>query len=51
MANPIITVTEHTPTPSPDYLRRQVELNGSVVVFSTQLQNFLRGQWIVNWMR
>lgn len=24
MANPIITVTEHTPTPSPDFLRRQV---------------------------
>lgn len=24
MANPIITVTEHTPTPSPDYLKRQV---------------------------
>lgn len=22
--NPIITVTEHTPTPSPDYLKRQV---------------------------
>jgi len=22
--NPIITVTEHTPTPSPDYMRRQV---------------------------
>lgn len=24
MANPIITVTEHTPTPSPDYLKRPV---------------------------
>lgn len=23
--NPIITVTEHTPTPSPDYLKRQVK--------------------------
>ena len=22
--NPIITVTEHTPTPSPDFMRRQV---------------------------
>lgn len=22
--NPIITVTEHTPTPSPDYMKRQV---------------------------
>lgn len=22
--NPIITVTEHTPTPSPEYMRRQV---------------------------
>lgn len=22
--NPIITVTEHTPTPSPDFLRKQV---------------------------
>lgn len=26
--NPIITVTEHTPTPSPDFMRRQVsEIN------------------------
>ena len=24
LPNPIITVTEHTPTPSPDYMRRQV---------------------------
>lgn len=23
--NPIITVTEHTPTPSPEYMRRQVK--------------------------
>jgi hypothetical protein len=22
--NPVITVTEHTPAPSPDYMRRQV---------------------------
>lgn len=24
ITNPIITVTEHTPTPSPDFLKRQV---------------------------
>lgn len=29
--NPIITVTEHTPTPSPDYMKRQVSSGGQVV--------------------
>ncbi|XP_050309913.1 protein unc-80 homolog isoform X2 [Anthonomus grandis grandis] len=30
MANPIITVTEHTPTPSPDYLRRQGSVDSQI---------------------
>ncbi|KAJ8947309.1 hypothetical protein NQ318_004561 [Aromia moschata] len=30
MANPIITVTEHTPTPSPDYLRRQGSMDSQL---------------------
>ncbi|KAH1025785.1 hypothetical protein HUJ05_010443 [Dendroctonus ponderosae] len=30
MANPIITVTEHTPTPSPDYLRRQGSIDSQI---------------------
>ncbi|CAH1135888.1 unnamed protein product [Ceutorhynchus assimilis] len=30
MANPIITVTEHTPTPSPDYLRRQGSIDSQL---------------------
>nr|CAH7758097.1 unnamed protein product [Callosobruchus chinensis] len=30
MANPIITVTEHTPTPSPDYLKRETFTQGSM---------------------
>ncbi|KAF7271721.1 hypothetical protein GWI33_015431 [Rhynchophorus ferrugineus] len=30
MANPIITVTEHTPTPSPDYLRRQGSMDSQI---------------------
>ncbi|VEN40785.1 unnamed protein product, partial [Callosobruchus maculatus] len=30
MANPIITVTEHTPTPSPDYLKRGTFTQGSM---------------------
>lgn len=29
--NPIITVTEHTPTPSPDYMKRQVFYVGTKV--------------------
>lgn len=34
MANPIITVTEHTPTPSPDYLRRQVRKYYIIQIFT-----------------
>ena len=32
--NPIITVTEHTPTPSPDYLRRQGSIDSQLDVLS-----------------
>ena len=35
--NPIITVTEHTPVPSPDYMRRQVEHNLFYIIFTTFL--------------
>lgn len=33
--NPIITVTEHTPTPSPDYLRRQGSFDSQLDALST----------------
>lgn len=32
--NPIITVTEHTPSPSPDYLRRQGSIDSQLDAFS-----------------
>lgn len=32
--NPIITVTEHTPTPSPDYLKRQGSIDSQLDVLS-----------------
>uniref|UniRef100_A0A1B0CSU9 Uncharacterized protein n=2 Tax=Lutzomyia longipalpis TaxID=7200 RepID=A0A1B0CSU9_LUTLO len=33
--NPIITVTEHTPTPSPDYLRRQGSIDSQLDALSS----------------
>lgn len=33
--NPIITVTEHTPTPSPDYMRRQGSFDSQLDALST----------------
>ncbi|XP_076295580.1 unc80, NALCN channel complex subunit isoform X9 [Lasioglossum baleicum] len=32
--NPIITVTEHTPTPSPDYMKRQASIDSQLDVIS-----------------
>ncbi|CAH1118757.1 unnamed protein product, partial [Phaedon cochleariae] len=43
MANPIITVTEHTPTPSPDYLRRQGSMDSQLDAAS------LCGSKLGNW--
>ncbi|XP_056632405.1 protein unc-80 homolog isoform X2 [Diorhabda sublineata] len=43
MANPIITVTEHTPTPSPDFLRRQGSMDSQLDVAS------LSGSKLGNW--
>ncbi|CAH1139308.1 unnamed protein product [Phyllotreta striolata] len=43
MANPIITVTEHTPTPSPDYLKRQGSMDSQLDVAS------LSGSKLGNW--
>lgn len=43
MANPIITVTEHTPTPSPDYLRRQGSVDSQLDAIS--LSGPKLGQW------
>ncbi|XP_050510714.1 protein unc-80 homolog isoform X5 [Diabrotica virgifera virgifera] len=43
MANPIITVTEHTPTPSPDYLRRQGSMDSQLDAAS------LSGSKLGNW--
>ncbi|XP_018375379.1 PREDICTED: protein unc-80 homolog isoform X1 [Trachymyrmex cornetzi] len=34
--NPIITVTEHTPTPSPDYMKRQGSIDSQLDVISVQ---------------
>ncbi|XP_069694360.1 protein unc-80 homolog isoform X2 [Periplaneta americana] len=34
--NPIITVTEHTPTPSPDYMRRQGSIDSQLDAISLQ---------------
>ncbi|GLG97294.1 Protein unc-80 homolog [Gryllus bimaculatus] len=34
--NPIITVTEHTPTPSPDYLKRQGSIDSQLDAISLQ---------------
>ncbi|XP_071051603.1 protein unc-80 homolog isoform X3 [Onthophagus taurus] len=34
MANPIITVTEHTPTPSPDFLKRQGSVDSQLDALS-----------------
>ncbi|XP_066154738.1 protein unc-80 homolog isoform X3 [Euwallacea fornicatus] len=42
MANPIITVTEHTPTPSPDYIRRQGSIDSQID--GTSLSGHL-GRW------
>ncbi|KAJ8917160.1 hypothetical protein NQ315_012652 [Exocentrus adspersus] len=43
MANPIITVTEHTPTPSPDFLRRQGSMDSQLDAAS------LSGSKLGNW--
>ncbi|KYB29509.1 Protein unc-80 homolog-like Protein [Tribolium castaneum] len=43
MANPIITVTEHTPTPSPDYLKRQGSMDSQLDAAS------LSGSKLGNW--
>ncbi|RZC42316.1 unc-80 -like protein, partial [Asbolus verrucosus] len=43
MANPIITVTEHTPTPSPDYLKRQGSMDSQLDIAS------LSGSKLGNW--
>ncbi|XP_070172138.1 protein unc-80 homolog isoform X4 [Polyergus mexicanus] len=34
--NPIITVTEHTPTPSPDYMKRQGSIDSQLDLISVQ---------------
>ncbi|XP_072743186.1 protein unc-80 homolog isoform X2 [Anoplolepis gracilipes] len=34
--NPIITVTEHTPTPSPDYMKRQASIDSQLDLISVQ---------------
>ncbi|KAL0270475.1 UNVERIFIED_CONTAM: hypothetical protein PYX00_007876 [Menopon gallinae] len=36
ITNPIITVTEHTPTPSPDFLKRQVSVDSQLDEISLQ---------------
>ncbi|KAK9884494.1 hypothetical protein WA026_007335 [Henosepilachna vigintioctopunctata] len=43
MANPIITVTEHTPIPSPDYLRRQGSMDSQLDAAS--LSGSKSGHW------
>ncbi|KAK9704328.1 hypothetical protein QE152_g28369 [Popillia japonica] len=40
MANPIITVTEHTPTPSPDFLRRQGSIDSQLDALSLSGSKF-----------
>ncbi|CAH0559503.1 unnamed protein product [Brassicogethes aeneus] len=43
ITNPIITVTEHTPTPSPDYLRRQGSMDSQLDALS--LSGCKSGNW------
>ncbi|XP_045467085.1 protein unc-80 homolog isoform X2 [Harmonia axyridis] len=43
IANPIITVTEHTPVPSPDYLRRQGSMDSQLDAAS--LSGSKMGHW------
>lgn len=48
--NPIITVTEHTPTPSPEYMRRQVSANRCPLLVSPLMVPGVRAPLILNWM-
>lgn len=44
--NPIITVTEHTPTPSPDYIRRQGSFDSQLDAISTAGSVNFKGQML-----
>lgn len=47
LPNPIITVTEHTPTPSPDYMRRQVILFMCILVSVFRKMIYARRSYFV----